>query len=295
MVYSKSGDQLTSVFNVAGDSLDNAYDVGSEIVFAKSVDYSSYTKTDFCRVNIQQMQGFDIFRDYIFQFRANSSNVNNIMCTINAKTSTIIQNDIPAASDHGDSATFSNEYYVTGDYFPLLYVTADTNPGKVYVNRVRLTESQLVKTLLFPLDKAGYYSALCFDVENNIGYMIGYTEQNYQTDDGGANKTLISKWDLSQLTQNQDGTYTPLFISSYERPFIYVMQGQQYHDGMLWIASGGSNYNGYVYALDPSSGELLYSVDSGTTVEIEGIAWISNNEMITGHQGGTYYKFTFGA
>ena len=293
-IYNKAGELLTAACNYSGEIAVSAFDIDGNKVFG-SPDYSQYTKETFCTVTTNQMQGFDIFGDYIFQFRANSSTVNNIMKTINAKTNTVIQDDIHSTSDHGDSASFSTEYYDSNDQFPLLYVTADTNPAKVYVNRVTLTSSQLVRTLLFPIDKAGYYSAAALDTENNIIYMVGYSEKNYQTDGGGSNKTVISKWDLSHLTENQDSSFTPAFLSRIERPFIYIMQGQQFHDGMLWIASGGSNYNGYVYALDSSNGELLYSVNSGTTVEIEGIAWISNNEMITGHQGGTYYKFTFGS
>lgn len=293
-VYGKDGTALLSVFSVDGVDLAKAYSKSGTVIFDKT-DYSSYTKTNYCTVTTNQMQGFDIFGDYIFQFRANSSTVNNIMKTINAKTNTVIQDDIHSASDHGDSASFSTEYYDSNDQFPLLYVTADTNPAKVYVNRVTLTSSQLVRTLLFPIDKAGYYSAAALDAENNIIYMVGYSEQNYQTDGGGSNKTVISKWDLSYLTENQDGSFTPVFVSRIERPFIYVMQGQQCHDGMLWIASGGTNYNGYIYALDAQSGNLLYTIDTETTVEVEGLSFISEREMVVGFQRNGYVKYTFGA
>ena len=172
-------------------------------------------------------------------------------------------------------------------------MTADTNPAKVYINRVTTTTSTLVKTLSFPLDKTGYYAALCLDIENGIAYMVGYSKQNYLTDDSGTNKTVISKWDLTDLTANQDGSYTPAYISSVEREFIYVMQGQQFHDGMLWISSGGTNVRGYIYALDPSTGELLYTVDTESTTEIEGLAFISDYEMVFGLQGGAYKLVTF--
>ena len=290
-IFAVNARPLSSAYSVSGAELLSAYDESGGIVFTKT-DYSTYQKTQFLSAGISSTQGFDIYNGVIFQFVTPTS-AGNKMTTVNTSTESIIASQISCASDHGDSASFSDEFYESDDSFPLLYVTADTNPAKVYVNRVTTTSSQLVKTLSFPLDKAGYYAALCLDVENSIAYMVGYSKKNYQTDDSGTNKTVISKWDLSSLAENQDGSFTPAFLSRIERPFIYVMQGQQFHDGMLWIASGGSNYNGYVYALDPNNGELLHSVNSGTTVEIEGIAWISNNEMITGHQGGTYYKFTF--
>lgn len=292
-VYDLNGNALTSVYDVNGSELQDAFDISGESVFDNAVvDYSNYAITDYCSVSLSPIQGFDIHNGIIFQFMG-SSNVSNRMATINAGTSAIINNNIPATSEHGDSASFSNQFYSVGDEYPLLYVTSDTNPAKVYINRVTTASSNLIKTLSFPLNKTGYYAAACCDFPQKILYMVGYSEQNYQTDDGGNNKTVISKWDLLNLTDNGDNTYTPAFISSIERPFIYVMQGQQFHDGMLWISSGASNTRGYIYALDPSDGTLLYTVDTNSTTELEGIAFISSTEMVFGLQGGTYKKVTF--
>jgi len=296
-VYNIYGTQLNAVYGLNGNALQKAYNkAGTEIFSAGSptVDYSTYTKSDYCSVSLSPTQGFDIHNGVIFQFLANSSNVSNRMATVNASNSSVISNNITASADHGDSASFSTEYYAEGDTYPLLYVTSDTNPAKVYINRVTTTTSTLVKTLSFPLDKTGYYAALCLDIENGIAYMVGYSKQNFRTDDSGTNKTVISKWDLTDLTANQDGTYTPAYISSVERAFIYTMQGQQFHDGMLWISSGGTNVRGYIYALNPSTGELLYTVDTETTTEIEGLAYISDHEMVFGLQGGAYKLVTFG-
>ena len=298
-IYDVNAANLSNAYAVGGSSLDTAYDVDGEVVFTSSpptppvVDYSSYTIGNYCTVSLTPTQGFDIYNNIIFQFMATGTTVTNRMATINASTATIINSNISAKSDHGDSASFSNEKYDAGDDYPLIYVTSDTNPAKVYINRVTQTTSTLIKTLAFPLDKTGYYAAACIDFENDICYMVGYSEQNYQTDDGGANKTVVSLWDLSNLTDNGDSTYTPLFVSSYERAFIRIMQGQQFHDGMLWISSGGTNIHGYVYALKPSDGTLLYTVDTNTTTEVEGIAFISANEMVFGLQGGAYKKVTF--
>lgn len=295
MIYDVQGNPLNACYDVGGAALLSAYDAaGTEIYHAgePTVDYSQYSISSMFSPSVSPMQGFDIYNGVIFQFLASGS-VSNKMMTINAQTGAVINGNISAASDHGDSASFSNTFYAESDDFPLLYVTADTNPAKVYVNRVTESSSTLIQTLSFPLDKAGYYAALCLDVENQIAYMVGYSEQNYQTDDGGNNKTVISKWDLSNLTANQDGSYTPAYVSSVERAFIYVMQGQQFHDGMLWISSGGTNVRGYVYALDPATGELLYTVDSESTTEIEGIAFTSPYEMVFGLQGGTYKKVIF--
>lgn len=291
-VYDVNGNMLSSVFNVVGNALSFAYDVNGNIIYRSGTDYNNYTINNYVSVSLSPTQGFDISNGIIFQFIASGS-TGNRLATINSDTQQIINSNISAVSDHGDSASFASVFYNPNDDFPLLYVTSDTNPAKVYVNRVTENTSQLITTYAFPLDKTGYYSALCLDDANNRMYMVGYSEQNYQTDDGGNNKTVVSIWDMSNLTDNGDGTYTPTFVSRFERPFIYTMQGQQYHDGMLWISSGGTNVHGYVYALDPSDGTLLYTIDTNTTTEVEGIAFLPDGNMVFGLQGGTYKKVTF--
>ena len=105
-------------------------------------------------------------------------------------------------------------------------------------------------------------------------YMVGYTEDNYSTDDDGANKTLVSLWDMTNLTDNGDGTFTPAFISSYERPYIYVMQDAKFHDGYLWLASGWwDSYVSCIFAMRPADGVIDYTIMLNDAEEIEAIAW----------------------
>ena len=298
-IYNINGNALQTAYDITVNLLSYAYDVVGNLVFSGEIDYSNYSISNYCNVSLSPTQGFDIYNGTIFQFIANLTNTSDRMATINANTSSIINSNVSAVAGHGNSASFSSEFYSESDDFPLLYVSpdmsviSDTEPTLVYVNRVTTGSSQLVKTYKFPLDKTGYYAGLCLDEENQIMYMLGYSEYNYSTDDSGNNKTVISKWDMSSLTNNGDGTYTPTFISSYERPFIYTMQGLQYHDEMLWVASGGTGVRGYVYALNPSNGNLLYTIDTNTTTEIEGISFISATEMVFGLQGGEYKKVTF--
>ena len=292
-IYRKSGQLLSAAYNLNGAPISKAYNVNGELVFDETVvDYSNFTTSAFCSASVSNMQGFDIYDGVIFQFKASTS-VPNRMVTINASTGEIIRDNIVSKSDHGDSASFLSVKYEPTDDYPLIYVTADTNPCKVYVNRVTLTSSTLVKTFVFPLDKTGYYGAHAYDEEHQIMYIVGYTEQNYQTDDGGNNKTLVSIWDMSSLTDNGDNTYTPRFVSSYERPFIYTIQGQQFHDTMIWIASGGTGSSQYIYALDPEDGTQCFKINLNTNVEVEGLSFISSTEMVVGFQGGTYTKYTF--
>ena len=293
-IYRRSGLLLSAAYSLDGSPVSKAYDVNGELVFDETVvDYSNFTKSAFCSASVSNMQGFDIYGATIFQFRGQGTTIKDKMLTIAAQSGTIIGNNITAKSDHGDSASFSSVKYEPTDAFPLLYVTADTNPCKVYVNRVTATSSQLIRTLLFPLEQAGYYGAHAYDESRQVMYIVGYTEENYQTDDGGNNKTRVSLWDMSDMTDNGDNTFTPRFISNYDRPFIYTMQGQQFHDGLIWIASGGTGTSQYIYALDPEDGTQCFKIDLETTTEVEGLAFISSTEMVVGFQGGTYTKYTF--
>lgn len=291
MVYDANGNPLTEIRSADGNSLVTAYDVNGNVVFTRR-DYSQYVRESYCSTSISQMQGFAVFNGKIFQMRANSSTVENKFATIDVQTQTVLHNDIAIASNHGDSANFSTEYYDPSDDFPLLYVTTDQNPAIIRINRVTLNSSELIRSLWFPLS-AGYYSAIALDEPDGVAYLIGYTRDNYLTDDNGNNKTIISKWDMTELTDNGNGTYTPRLISSFERPFIYVMQGLEYHDGLIWVASGYVNAHGYIYAIDPQTGIIVYTIDTETTTEVEGVSWISDNEMVVGYKGGIYEKFTF--
>lgn len=291
MIYDVNGDEIVSVYDAYGSAVENVYDANGNAVAIIDKDYSNYSISNYCTISLTPTQALDIVNGTIFQLLASSS-ISDKMATVDVSNSTIISSNIPITSDHGNSASFSHKYYVVGDDFPLLYVSSWSEP-KVYIDRVTQSSSQLIKTLSFTTEKAGYHPCLAYDESNEIAYMLGYTEDNYLTDDSGNNKVLISKWDMSDVTENQDGTFTPEFISSVERPFIYVMQGLQFHDGMIWVSSGGTNVRGYVYALDPADGSLLYTVDTSTTTEIEGIAFLPDGNMIFGLQGGEYKLVTF--
>lgn len=295
-IYNLDGNAINEIYNIDSARLNTAYNTNGEIVYRKSggVDYDVYTISSFLTINISNSQGFDVYNNTMFQFRATGSTIADIMNVYNITNGSAIATGVAVDSDHGDSASFSEEFYNVSDAFPLLYVTSDTNPALVYVNRVTTSSASLIRTLAFPIAQAGYYAAAACDFKNDTIYMVGYTEQKYLTDDGGANKTLISKWDLSDLTNNGDGTYTPRFITSITRDFIYCTQGQQFHDGMIWAASGYTNHAGYIYAVNPTTGSIEHTIGLNTTTEVEGLAWLDDNSIVVGYQGGAYQKITFG-
>ena len=297
MIYDYEGNQ-TSPYNKSGQEINTAYDIDGTVVYSDGqVDYDNYTISSLYTISVANCQGIAVYNNVLFQFRAGGG-VSDKVCVFDFTNGSDITRDMTIESDHGDSATFSNEFYSVSDEFPLLYVTADTSPAIIYVNRVSRSSASLIKTLVFP-STAGYYGAGAFDWENNICYLLAYKKNNYTTDDGGTNTTVVSKWDLSNLTDNGNGTYTPAYISQYERDFIYVMQGLTYHDGYIWIASGYGSVPSHVYAMNPSTGTIAHTITMDDNTEIEGVQFIYNSTtqsyyMLIGQQGGKYKKCVFG-
>lgn len=287
-VYNVDGTATNTVYDRQGDSLLSVYDSnGNEIQLAQPLDYSSYTTTDLFTYVANGFNGFDTHNGIIAQLMAN-----NKLYLFNLRDGTTIATAISITCAHGDSATFSSEYYAGGDEFPLLYCTADTTPAIIYINRITRSSATLVKTLKFS-QVAGYYGAGAFDFENSLCYIVSYKENSYTSDNGGTNKTLVTVWDLNTLNDNGDGTYMPRYISSFECPFIYVMQGLQFFDGYIWISSGYNNKgNQYVYALNPATHEIEHTILLDDRIEIEGLAWVYDNSenkywMLIGQQNGS--------
>lgn len=292
-VYNIQGNSLNVIYDADGSALNTAYDISENVVYTSAppvVDYDNYTLSESFSLSVGNCQGIAVHNNVLFQFRASGTSVQNLVSLFNLTDKSTIISNMTINSEHGDSASFSNEYYANGDEFPLLYVTADTTPAKLYVNRVTRSEATLVKTLVFP-SSAGYWGAGAFDFENNICYILAYKIQSYTS--ATNNATVVSKWDLSNLTDNGDGTYTPAFISQYERAFIYCMQGLEYHDGLIWVASGYGGQQSYVYAISPTDGTLLHTIDLNTTTEVEGCVFVSDTKMLVGLQGGQYRYYTF--
>lgn len=298
--YTIDSTELDEAYNINAIKLEGVYYLSGEYSsFEKQeaipLDYSEYSITNLFATDVLKsgVNGFDVHNNIIAQLKAD-----NAMYLFDLINQTVIAAALTITSAHGDSASFSHEKYLANDEFPLLYITSDANPAVVYVNRITRSGAALIKTLSFPLNEAGYYAAHAYDEENQIMYMVGYTQQNYTSSNNGANKTLISKWDMTQLSQNQDGSFTPEYVSALEIPFIYCTQGQQFFDGMIWASSGYNNgLTQYIYAINPSTGEILYTIQLNDTYEVEGLSWVYDNVankywMLVGQQNvGTNYNY----
>lgn len=299
-IYNAEGTQLFACYNADGETIDVAYNADGDAVFYSALpDYDRYTIEDYRTFSFTNMQAFDIYKNFLWQLRASSVNIGNVY---NLKTLQPIATDVQIASGHGNTASFSNEFYDENDILPLFYccngIDSPNNrvPTSVTINRVTTSGATLIKTLLFrhPIDV--YWGYACFDFENNIAYTVGLSMPSFTSDYSGDNKTVITKWDMSNLTDNGDGTYDATYISHYMIDFIYVMQGMQFRNGIIWISSGYNNttYPQMVYGVDAETGEIVHSIATGITAEIEGIAWLDDFHLVAGFMSGNYKLITFG-
>ena len=298
-VYDRYGIKQNGLYDAFGKPIKQCFDQkGNPVVFTDYI-------TEFVGiVSMSYTQGFDIYDGTLFWFRTPSSaGGRDLMNTVDLDALEIINADIVIQAGHGNSASFSDEFPEDGD-FPLIYISEDTTvytqqgDAKVFVCKVAEDSGELVKTYKFPLATTGYYACLCLDYENKIMYMLGYTIRAHNNPDSGNNRVIITKWDYTNCAQNEDETYTPAFISSNTVDFIETMQGQTFHDGLIWVTSSAydstaqKRLESMIYAIDPESYAVVKTIHTGEIKEIEGISFISDNEAILGFQSGMIKRLT---
>lgn len=274
--YDITGAPLGVAYDIQGGSMSGVYTIGGDYIPLEispaPIDYDSYEQRRLFSYISNNNDGCAVHNGIMVQMVASN---NFLLFDLERKV--YLSGPTAIQSGHGDSVSFSREKYSEADEFPLLYITTDTASNQARVNVCRVTRSSaaLVRAYVFPFERTGYYGAHAYDEDNGIMYIVGYSEQNYTTDNGGTNKTVVSTWDMAHQTDNGDGTFTPAFVSAYERPFIYCMQGLQHHDGLIWIASGYWSANAsHVYGMRPADGVIEHTITMSDTEEIEGIAWV---------------------
>lgn len=289
-IYNVQGVQQLSAYSKSGNAVDTAYDIEGGAVFsAIEWDYDNYSVGDaFLTLTGGNYQGFAFYNGCIAQFQADDKVT---IVSVNGET---VAPQMYCKSYHGQSAFFMNQFYQPSDVYPLLYVMGTYTTA--WINRVSNNSTTLVKAIYIPTTSAngGYKLGCAYNSENGHMYTLGYTQQNYETDDGGNNKLIIAEWDLNTLTDNGDNTYTPLLISVVERDFIICIQGSCYHDGMIWASSGIGTGASKVYAINPQTAEIMHTITL-SNVEIEGCCWVNNDYLIVGQSPTNiaYKKVTF--
>ncbi len=245
--------------------------------------------------NIGSSQGFDICKNKIFQ----AFNQDH-MLILDFSTGKKIAETYPTIQ-HGDCVEFSDEFYDSGDNYPLLYATSDTTPMLVYVNRINNDYvSTLIKTYKFPQEKTGYYGGHCTDFYRNIIYTIGYKENSYATNNG-SNGMIVCAWDLKEVATNDDGTLTPSLIRTFDLPFIITVQGQKVLNGNLFLVSSHwADTNTIIYVVDPDKERIISAFKEFPSEiknnETEDISFVESEKgydmIIFTRYGNEYFKLT---
>lgn len=235
-------------------------------------------------------QDIDIFGNYLF-VAFSGLNVIRVYSLID---NTLIA-EMSVDVQHGTGIQFSSEYYDSNDALPLLY---DGGWLSNTINVIRITNdndiwsASIVKTLVIS-DTEGYYLAPSIDSVNNIMYCYGYKLDVITPND---NAMKLLKCDLSSLTDNGDGTYTPAILNRIETPYMGVMQGRKYYDGRLYVgfAETGTPHNCRLVSIDVDTGQTKADIDLSvvTTSENEGVCYQINGNDITWYYSDYYNIFS---
>lgn len=291
-IYSVDGDVLSNAYDVNGNQLLNAYDIDGNLVYSSGsgVDYTSYSYVQkWASKGISSTQGFAIHDDKVFWVsKSGNSSIpaNCYVWNLSDGSQALNSQPITIQSGHGNNLSFD---------YPILYATTAYNPPYVYVNRLTSDYVATLEKTLYMNDGSDNCDACVDEQDKTVLWTIGHTDRNVY---------LVSKWNLNNLTDNGDGTYTPELLQTVETPLTqsFYFQGCTSHDGLLWYANGyaGSSI-AYVFAINPNTGAIVYTINCETTEEPEGVEFypdpdaIGGYAMYVGFQGMMLRKYTFGA
>ena len=241
-------------------------------------------------------QGFAIYSNFLFQFMAD-----DLVRLYDINDMGALIGDVATKCGHGNSAVFSDTFYDSSDEFPLVYVS-DID-GNVYVNRITRTSSELIRTLYFNPATFAYTPQLALDKASNICYVVGKIANDVYVTDG----LKITKCDLSNLTDNGDGTYTPAIIETYNitpGSIYQVLQGVKYLNGCLYLCSGSGSQSVHsdICIVDTTTKTVINHINNfpaiPTVEELEDIEFYPNPEtarydVIMHIRTYGYYKLIF--
>lgn len=238
-------------------------------------------------------QDIEIFGDYMFVAFSGTEQIN-----VYSLTSRALLAEIPIDTHHGTGMQFSGEYYNEGDTFPLLYIGGWTDQ---LVAALRITETDgswtatAVRTITIPTE-CGYYPAPSIDAKHNVLYCYGYKQASNGGDD---NAMVLSKFDLNTQTNNGDGTYSAKLLSTFESPYLGVIQGRKYYQGRLYVGftDEGATRNSRLVVVDAATGDVKSFVDMTaiTSSENEGVCYQVDGDNIYWYYSDYFnvFKLTF--
>lgn len=293
-VYDANGNSLSAVYDAVGNSLSNAYDIDGVSVFPPEVDYTTYSFVEkWASKGIIDTQGFDIYDGKVFWIKKAGDSTIPADCyvwNLSDGSQALDSAYITVYSGHGNNIEIRSQK---------LYASTAYKPSTVYVNSLTNDYvATLIQTLTVGADGSRNCDACIDESDTNILWTLAHTAGS---DDLTA-PFLISKWDLTNLTDNGDGTYAPELLQSISIPqpsSSFYFQGVKMHDGLMWYANGYGGYRAYIRAVNPNTGVEVYTIDCETTSEPEGLAWVEDEAVVGGYalyvgfQGMMLRKYTF--
>ena len=199
------------------------------------------------RIKRKQIQEIAVYNNHIFDLGSGVMNIDN-------------GEDIPITNGHGNNAMFGKELH--GD-FPYLYCGSwNFNDSHIYINEVTTNSATLIKTIDFP-NLNGHLN-MAVDEENDKIYIL--MNKSSSTTIGDIN-FVVASLSTGEIISQKDLNFA-----------IPVIQGMEFHNGLIYITYGGVSpvTDNYIIALD-SNGNIISKSDPLPNFgEIEGISFDNN-------------------
>ena len=183
--------------------------------------------------------------------------------------------NLTADVGHGNAFQFGTTKVDDTDEFPVAYASpffTDDQNNTTLVNKIRVsrTACELITSYKFPVSQCGYYGEGCVDDDESHMFMFGFKAQSYTT--ATNNSIVVSEWDLTNTTTNNDGTITPTFIKSFEIPFFPMLQGLKYVNGKIIVCVAPYDngvFSSTIFVVDIAK-ELIVSKFESLPITVKG-------------------------
>lgn len=299
-IYDADGTQLDAFYDSDGSELNYAYDAEGNTIYTKgdqpepitpSVDYTTYTYSQVWASKSITSQDFTLYDGKVLWASKSGNASVPADCYIF---------DLATGDQIKKTTIYSGHANSISVDFPILYASTGYTPPLVYINELTSDfTATLVKTLYIN-DGCTVLDCCIDETDKTILWTHGKGGSSAETD-------IVSKWDLTTLTDNGDDTYTPRLIHSVRTPKPETLfdqetmyfQGCTFHDGMLWYPTWYSGVTGRIVAVNPSNGNVEYIISTGTTTEVEGVEFYPDAQaeggyvMYMGFQGMMMRRYSF--
>lgn len=154
---------------------------------------------------------------------------------------------------HINNSEFTEEFFSSDDAYPLMLEARGAesyNPTlgsdySGYFNAIRfandLSGLTIVRKYTIPTAISGFYtSGFSYDKENKTLWVLAYKRRSYSSE-ADNNCLVLTSWDLSNCTQNQNGDYIPAVKTRCELTFVRTLQDTTFCNGYIFAMADSKN------------------------------------------------------